>query len=89
MDGKTVAKKYYAAESGSTVITFNREFIKTLSIGEHKLTIVSKDGSAKTSFNVADPLPKTGDTATPFLWLGMCMLAIFSVLMLRKKAYRN
>ena len=89
VDGKTVAKKYYTAESGSTVITFNRKFIKTLSIGKHKLTIVSKDGSAKTSFNVADPLPKTGDTATPFLWLGMCMLAIFSVLMLRRKAYRS
>ena len=89
VDGKTVAKKYYTAESGSTVITFNKEFIKTLSVGKHTMTIVSKDGSAKTSFNVADPLPKTGDSSTPFLWLGMCMLAIFSVLTLRKKAYKN
>ncbi|MCQ2458305.1 MAG: chitobiase/beta-hexosaminidase C-terminal domain-containing protein, partial [Clostridia bacterium] len=89
VDGKTVAKKYYTAESGSTVITFNKEFIKTLSVGKHTMTIVSKDGSAKTSFNVADPHPKTGDSSTPFLWLGMCMLAIFSVLTLRKKAYKN
>lgn len=90
VDGVEVATSYYTVESGSTVITFNKKFISNkLNIGQHTLEIVSNDGSARTDFTVAEPLPKTGDSSTPFLWLGMCMLAIFSVLMLRKKAYRN
>lgn len=90
VDGVEVAKKYYTAASGSTVITFNKEFVSNkLKVGTHSIEIVSTDGSAKANFTVAKPLPKTGDTATPFLWLGICMLTIFSILMLHKKAYRN
>ena len=87
VDGRTVAKKYYTAESGSTVITFNKEFIsKKLDLGSHTIEIVSNDGSAKADFTVADPIPRTGDSAAPFLWLGISMLSMLGILMLRKRS---
>lgn len=76
VDGRSVEKKYYAAESGSTVVTFNQDFIKTLEVGKHSIEIVSSDGSASTGFTVkakqqsADPVsPQTGDNSMFYLWL--------------------
>ena len=88
VDGKTVARKYYTAESGSTVITFNRKFIKTLSIGKHKLTIVSKDGSASTTFAVNKPTPPTGDSTNPAL-LVMLMLGSIGMILLLSVAAKK
>lgn len=89
VDGKTVAKKYYTAESGSTVITFNRNFIKTLSIGEHKLTIVSKDGNASTDFTVSGTLPKTGDQANPTLLMMLLLASLGALLLVSSKAKKR
>lgn len=89
VDGSEVAADCYTAESGSTVITFNRRFIGKLKVGTHSIEIVSSDGSARSGFTVADLPPKTGDPAEPFLWLGMCVLAILGVLLLRGRACRN
>lgn len=89
VDGSEVAADCYTAESGSTVITFKRRFIGKLKVGTHSIEIVSSDGSARSGFTVADLPPKTGDPAEPFLWLGMCVLAILGVLLLRGRACRN
>ena len=84
VDGKTVAKKYYAAKSGSTEILLNQDFIQTLTLGQHTLTIVSTDGSASTDFTVMKDAPLTGDstdlTLLTMLMLGsMGMILLFSV----------
>ncbi|MCQ2458717.1 MAG: bacterial Ig-like domain-containing protein, partial [Clostridia bacterium] len=89
VDGKTVARKYYTAESGSTVITFNRKFIKTLSIGKHKLTIVSKDGSASTTFAVNKPTPPTGDSTNPALLVILMLGSIGMILLLSVAAKKR
>lgn len=68
VDGKEVPEKFYTAESGSTVITFNQEYISTLTEGEHTLRIVSNDGSASTEFTVTS-LPATGYPINPILLL--------------------
>ncbi len=66
VDGNTVDSSNYTAESGSTKITLKKEFIETLSIGEHTLSVVSADGTATTTFTVKTaPVqeiksPKTG-----------------------------
>ena len=89
VDGKTVAKKYYKATSGSTIITFNREFIKTLKTGSHKLTIVSRDGSASTTFTVKDPSPRTGDRTSPALLLMLLLAGAGMILFLRAGARKQ
>ena len=74
VDGKTVERKYYTAGSGSTVITFNRDFIKSLNVGKHTLRIVSTDGSADTEFFV-ESVPRTCDNSRIGLWLALLACA--------------
>lgn len=58
IDGKTVEKTNYTAESGSTVITLSADFLSTLTKGRHTISIVSKSGTADTEFTVEE----TADT---------------------------
>ena len=53
IDGILVDAKNYKAESGSTVITLNKEYVDTLSIGEHTIKVEFSDGGfATTKFEV-------------------------------------
>ena len=67
VDNELVDPINYTAESGSTIITLKKEFVDTLSIGEHTLKVVFNDGGeAITTFNVAKVTvptdnPNTGD----------------------------
>ena len=92
VDGMKVAKMYYTAESGSTMITFNQDYIKTLRLGEHKLTIASTDGSASTSFTVSGPLPPTGDSTHPAMLMMLLLASVGTILLIsasaRRKKYR-
>ena len=62
LDGTTLDEKSYTKKEGSTIITLNRDFIATLSVGEHTLAIVSKSGTATAKFTVK---AKPAETATP------------------------
>ena len=62
LDGTTLDEKNYTKKEGSTIITLNRDFVATLSVGEHTLSIVSKSGTATAKFTVkATPT----ETTTP------------------------
>lgn len=67
VDNELVDPKNYTAESGSTIITLKKEFVDTLSVGEHTLKVLFNDGGeAITTFNVARVIvptdnPNTGD----------------------------
>ena len=67
VDNELVDPKNYTAECGSTIITLKKEFVDTLSVGEHTLKVVFNDGGeAITTFNVARVTvptdnPQTGD----------------------------
>ena len=50
VDGTLIAAKNYTAVSGSTVITLKADYLKTLSVGTHKLTVVYTDGECSTNF---------------------------------------
>ena len=53
IDGILVDAKNYKAESGSTVINLNKEYVDTLSIGEHTIKVEFNDGGkATTKFEV-------------------------------------
>jgi uncharacterized repeat protein (TIGR02543 family) len=62
LDGTALDEKNYTKREGSTIITLNRDFVATLSVGEHTLAIVSKSGTATAKFTVK---AKPAETATP------------------------
>ena len=62
LDGTTLDEKNYTKREGSTIITLNRDFVATLSVGEHTLAIVSQHGTATAKFTVK---AKPAETATP------------------------
>ena len=62
LDGTTLDEKNYTKKEGSTIITLNRDFVASLSVGEHTLAIVSKSGTATAKFTVK---AKPAETATP------------------------
>ena len=62
LDGTTLDEKNYTKKEDSTIITLNRDFVATLSVGEHTLSIVSKSGTATAKFTVK---AKPTETATP------------------------
>lgn len=73
VDGTLIDAKNYTAVSGSTVITLKADYLKTLSVGTHKLTVVYTDGECSTNFEVKQTAseqttPTEGDktdTTTP------------------------
>lgn len=68
VDGTLIDAKNYTAVSGSTVITLKADYLKTLSVGTHKLTVVYTDGECSTNFEVKQTTQTEGDkpdTTTP------------------------
>ena len=66
VDGKLVDSKYYTSESGSTKITFTKEFMNSLEEGDHVLKVVFNDGGiAETSFKVINSPNLPSNSATP------------------------
>ena len=62
LDGTALEEKNYTKREGSTIITLNRDFVATLSVGEHTLAIVSQHGTATAKFTVK---AKPTGTTTP------------------------
>ena len=52
VDGNVVPADQYTAVSGSTIVTFSAEYLKTLSAGAHTLTVLYNDGECSTAFEV-------------------------------------
>ena len=94
IDGEWLDKENYTATSGSTIITLKNEYLKTLSVGEHKITFVYTDGEVSTNFEVKESgkiyekssIPKTGDTSNILVW---CSLFALSALIVFVITVRN
>ena len=55
MDDNLVDSSNYTAVSGSTVITFNKDYMNSLTVGNHSLKLTYIDeGEATTTFTVAE-----------------------------------
>ena len=52
VDDTLIDAKNYTAVSGSTVITLKADYLNTLSVGKHTLTVVYNDGECSTNFEV-------------------------------------
>lgn len=54
VDGTELAEEHYTATSGSTVITFKPDYIKTLAVGNHTVAIRFTDGQAQTTLTIQE-----------------------------------
>ena len=52
VDDSLLDPQNYTAESGSTIVTLNEDYLKTLSVGTHHLTVVYNDGQCSTDFKI-------------------------------------
>lgn len=52
VDDNLISDDNYTVISGSTVITLKTDYLKTLSVGKHMLTVVYNDGDCSTNFEV-------------------------------------
>ena len=52
VDGKEVATSNYEAKAGSTIITLKASYLKTLTEGEHTITVIFTDGEAEGTFKL-------------------------------------
>lgn len=94
VDDKEVDAKYYTVKEGSTIVTLSNDFLKTLSVGKHTLSIVSTNGTATANFEVvkgetAVTVPNTGIdvTGTYFLSLSAILSLGIAVTIILKKKY--
>ena len=75
------ADEQYTATKGSTIITIKKDFLSTLSSGEHEVTVNFNDGSitakvtiaAKTKTNTS--VPSTGEVTGPAAYIGLAFVA--------------
>ena len=65
VDGNLVPADQYTAVSGSTIVTFNSDYLKTLSAGAHTLTVLFNDGECSTNFEVTVAKNENGGNTNP------------------------
>ena len=92
VDDTLIDAKNYTAVSGSTVITLKADYLQTLSVGTHKLTVVYNDGECSTNFVIKAPqnesgggsgsekTPQTGDNSNMLLWAALLFVSGVGVL---------
>ena len=77
VDGILVPSDKYKAVSGSTVVSLNTDYLDSLSVGKHMLTVVYSDGECSTEFEIksvansnaeAPASLQIGDNSNLMLW---------------------
>lgn len=67
VSGKAVGEGSFATAKGSLVLTLKSDYLNTLSVGDHPVTLSFSDGSLDTTLTIkaADPTPTPTPTPTP------------------------
>ena len=79
IDKDPVDAANYKAESGSTKVTFTKDYMETLSVSEHQIVILSNDGYAKGTFQVVAENHQTGDNSTTFMWVAISLVSLGAI----------
>ena len=83
IDGVEIPKDKYTISKGSTIITLNRDYLSTLSLGNHVLTAEIDDHQVDAEFTLNyQKNPKTGDN----LYIYICLLIASSFILIKRKA---
>ena len=89
VDGKVLDKNQYTLREGSILVTLKADYLSTLSVGQHTLSVNSTSGTAETVFTVtaAPAVVPTGDTTGLTLWVSLAALCGLGTLVVvsRKK----
>ncbi len=92
IDGKLVDYKNYTSKSGSTILTFKKNYLDNLSVGSHTLKVVFNDkNTATTKFSISYKNeeiknPKTSDNIMTYLMLEIIsVVSIGGYIVYRKK----
>lgn len=87
VDRETLSHSAYTLSSQGRTVTLQPEWLDQQSIGIHEIEIQFTDDMTVTlHFEIVPEIPKTGDTATPLLWL---MLLACSILLLGKIGFQH
>ena len=91
VDNKLVDKKNYDSKSGSTIITFKKDYLKSLSAGKHAVKIDFTDGEANTTLTIAEKEtnPKTGDKIISYLVLFLIGILGICIALSKTKKTKN
>ena len=94
MDGKAIPKEQTATAKGSLILTISKDYMASLAVGSHKLTVSFRDGSveipvtihaAPTPSPTPKPTPKTGDPANLPLWGFVILLGLAGIVVVIKQ----
>ncbi len=76
VDGQPVSQQNYSLSSGSTVIVLNPDYLNGLGNGSHSIRFGYLDGYAEGTFTDQKSVPRTGDQASPALWIALAVLGL-------------
>ena len=79
VDGKVVSPENYTVSGDTLSVTLHKDFLDTLSVGEHTIEIVTTNGSATARFTVRSggtESPATGDNSHMGLWVILMMFSL-------------
>lgn len=89
IDNELVDISNYKVTEGSTIITFNKEFVSKLSIGKHTLKVMFSNGEASTEFSVVKEVvenPKTIDNIEKYIAIGIvAVIGVVGCVLIIKK----
>lgn len=96
IDNILVDVNNYTSESGSTIITFKKDYVSKLSVGEHTLKVLFNDGGvAESKFTISKVKnevketiknPQTGDNITTYIILSIIsVVGIVVAIIINKK----
>ena len=80
VDGKAVDAVNYTVKSGSTIISLKAEYLNTLSVGKHTLTVIYTDGEISGEFeilkNAGTVTSETGDNSNIAFGIALMFIAV-------------
>ena len=89
IDNELVDISNYKVTEGSTIITFNKEFVSKLSVGKHTLKVMFNNGEASTEFSVVKEVvenPKTIDNIEKYIAIGIvAVIGVVGCVLIIKK----
>ena len=86
VDGHILNQQKYSAKQGSTIVTFNKDYMNTLQVGTHQVKVYFSDGLAMTQIYVKEKAVNTGDNNLFELWLGIMFIASLGLMILKKQS---